>query len=143
MKIRGLDYPFDPIESQSAIGFEGQGLWLDAAQDSRTATLVAIGVRLLPSDVFIAAPAMGQQGDEVGLCAAGGEQGGFHAQQGRGLFLESGYSGILSIDIVAHLGLRHGLAHGCAGSGHRITAQIDCHAGPRTERRRYPIVTAE
>jgi hypothetical protein len=59
---------------EGAIGLHLQGLRLDGAQDRRPAAFVLVGVGLLAADVFLAAPAVSHQRQQVAHGAGGHEQ---------------------------------------------------------------------
>lgn len=69
MEVVRLDGRGNIFQRQTAIGLVRQRLRLDAAQNGSTAAFILIGVGLLADDVFIAAPAVRQQRDQIGLGA--------------------------------------------------------------------------
>ena len=60
-------------QRQTAILGIGNRLWLDRAEYRSASGFVLVGVRFHADQIFIAALAMGEQGTQVGLGAAGHE----------------------------------------------------------------------
>src|SRR6185369_13010864 len=86
---------------------------------------VFVGVGVLAVLVFVPPAAVGQQGDQVGLRAAWREQGGFVAEDFRGVGLQGVDRWVVAVDVVAHLGGEHGFKHRGAGLGDGVAAQVD------------------
>src|SRR5260221_9258419 len=64
-------------------------------------------------------------GDHVAHGACGHKQRGFLADHLGGALLQAINGGIFTIDVVAHIGFRHRLAHGRGGTGNSIAAKVD------------------
>jgi hypothetical protein len=81
-----------------------QGLRLHAAEHGRAAAFVAVGVRQLADDVFIAPPAMRQDAAQVALRAGGHEQRRLLAGDGGDALLQRVDGGVVAKHVVAYLG---------------------------------------
>lgn len=125
VEVIGFDEAFDFVEVEGAIGFDGEGLGLDATEGGATSAFVEVGVGGLADDVFVAAGTVGEEGDEVGLGTTGGEEGGFFSEGAGGEGFEFLGGGIVVEDVIADFGFGHGLAHGGAGAGDGIGAEVD------------------
>jgi hypothetical protein len=76
-------------------------------------------------DILVAALAMRHQGEQVRLRAGRHEQGRFETEIVRKTLLQGIDGGIFAIDVIADLGIEHGLAHRARGPGDGIAAQVD------------------
>ena len=93
--------------------------------DGMAGLLVFDDVGAGPGDRLLAAAQVAQLRDEVAHRAAGDEEGRLLAEQlGRPL-LEGVDGGVVAEDVVAELGLVHGLAHGRRGVGDGVAAEVD------------------
>jgi len=103
---------------------------LDAPQRRHPAALEVEAVAPRLADHLVALAALEADGDLVGLRARGDEQPGGLAEELRRALLEAAHGGVLAVDVVAHLGLRHGPAHLRAGAGDGVRAKVDlAHGG--------------
>ena len=98
-------------------------------------------------DRLLAAPEVGELRDEVAHRAAGDEQPGLLAEELGGAFLEGDDGRVVAEDVVADLGLGHGVAHGVGGPRDRVAAQVDGSFRHRSreyrrERRTRPVASA-
>jgi hypothetical protein len=125
VRVVGLDRRLDLGEVERAVGEVLQRLRLDRAQHRRPARLVAVGMRLLAHDDFLAALAMRHHRGEVRLRAGGKEEPRLHAEALGGDLVQAIDGGIVAEDVVADLGLGHGAAHGLGGLGDGVAAQVD------------------
>jgi len=96
-----------------------------AAEGGGAAHLIAENVGAVLQEDLVPVAGLGAQGELVAHGSAGNEKGGFLAQQARHLFLQPVHGGVVTEDIVSHLGRGHGLAHTLVRPGHRIAAHID------------------
>jgi len=125
VRIERLDRRGDLLQRQRAVGRVFDRLRLDAAQHRGTAAFMAIGVRQLADQVFVAAFAMRHQRGQVALGAAGEEQAGFLAGAFRHGGLQFRHGGIVAPDVVADFGGAHRLEHARRGAGDGVAAQVD------------------
>ena len=80
---------------------------------------------LVADDDLVAAPAVGQKGDEVALGAAGCEHRRFFVQQLRGYVLKAVHGWVLTEYVIAQLRLGHRPAHLRRRQRDGIATQID------------------
>ena len=128
------------VEGQSPVRREVEGLGLDPPEGGRPARLGPVAVRPLSGDVLVAAPAVGEEGEQVALGPARHEERSFHPHHlGRPAF-KGIDGGIFSVDVVAHLRRRHRLAHGQRRHGHRVASKVNhlAWASPQDCRRPGP-----
>ena len=84
---------------------------------------------------------MGEQGNQVGLGSAGHEQAAGETQIGGEAILQGAHAGILAIDIITDWRRCHGRAHGRAGLGDSVAAQVDdVHAKTNGWREAWMVV---
>ena len=112
VRIVGLDRGFDGGQRDRAIGCMVQRLRLDGAQHRHASRLPFVGVPVLPHDRFVAALAMDQQTQQIGLRARGGKERRLEAQHLCSLRLQAVDGRVIAEHIVAHLSSGHGRAHG-------------------------------
>ena len=74
---------------------------------------------------LVAGTSENANGHGVGHGARRHEDGGLEAEERRGQSLQPVDRGVFPVVVVAHLGLRHGLAHGGRGPSHRVGPQVD------------------
>ncbi len=115
----------DVGQQQRAVGLLRERLRLDAAEHRGATGLVTVVVGQLADDHLVAALAVRQQRTQVALRAAGDEKPRFLAEQSGHARLQGIDRRVVAEDVIAHLGPRHGLAHGGRGPGDGIAAQID------------------
>ncbi len=121
--IFGADVLFHPFRVQHTVLALNQN-GDQPSQGRQTSHLEGEDVRPGFHNHFGAPLAVGEQGGQVALGAAGDKQTGFHAHLlGHHLF-QADNRRILYINIVPDLRLIHRLAHGIAGLGNGIAAQI-------------------
>lgn len=125
VRVVGLDRRLDGGQRQGAVGGLRQRLRLDRAEHRGATALVAIGVGVHADDVFVAARAVAQQGDQVGLGAAGQEQARLETEVGGQAAFQGDDGGVLAVDVVADLGVGHGGPHGRGRAGDGVAAQVD------------------
>ena len=125
VRIHRLDGGGDAVQRQRAIRGLDDRLRLDRPQHRRAAALVLVGMRFHADQVFVAAFAMRQQGQQVGLGAGGHEQPGVEPQLRGQPLLQCVDGGVLAVDVVADPRLEHRRAHRAGGLGHRVAAQVD------------------
>ena len=125
MTVVRLDDFVDVVEVEHPVGSDPNRLRLDATEDGSAPGLATVGVGVLADDVLVASLAVSQQRAQVRLGPAGNEQPRFLVQSLGGLRLEPVDGGVVTEDVVADLGVGHGLAHGGCRSGHGVGAQID------------------
>ena len=129
VKVVRLDRALDVRQRQGAVGLVCDGLRLQAAEHGAASGLVLVGVRLLPDDVFVAALAVREQRDQVGLRARGREQRRFMAEQLGRARLQAVDRRVVAVDVVAHFGRGHGGAHGRARAGDGVASEVYQFAG--------------
>jgi len=89
-------------------------------------------VRVIASDHFIAAAAMGEYSQLVTEDPGRHEQGIFLSQHVGGEALELDDGGIVLIDVIPYFGGGHGLTHRGGGLGDGVAAQVNPrHSGTR------------
>ena len=125
MRVVGFDRRRDVGQRHAALGVLAQGLGLHAAQHGRATAFVAVGVGQLTDDVLVTAPAMRQDAAQIALRAAGHEQRRLFAQQGGHARLQGVDGRVIAKHIVAHRRGEHGRAHGGAGTGDGVAAQVN------------------
>ena len=128
MDVVGLDRGFDGGKRQRAVAGVVERLRLHAAQHRAAAGFVAVGVRLLPDDVLVAARAMRHHADEVRLRAGGHEHRSLEPQQRGGLGLQRIDAGIVAENVVAHGRGGHDRAHRRGGPGYGVGAKVGRHS---------------
>ena len=128
MGVVRLDGGFHGIQRQLAGLVEGNRAGLDAAQYRSTAAFIFVGVGSEADDVLVAALAVAEQGDQVGLGARGGKHRRLLAGQLCRELLQGIHRWVLAVDIVPQLGGLHGLAHGGSRAGNGVAAQVN-HLG--------------
>ena len=128
MRVIGLDRPGDAIERNRSVGFVVQRLRLNAAENRRAALLIFVGVRFLPDQVLIAPAAMRHQGGQIALSSRGEKQRALESEPLGHAALQPIHRRIVAIHIVAHVGRRHGCAHGRRRARHGVAAKIDAAA---------------
>jgi len=79
-------------------------------------------VRARIADDLLAVRGVQLDGDGVAHGAGGQEERGFFAGDFGGALFESVDGGVFAINIVAHFGVCHGVAHGLGGLGYGIAA---------------------
>ena len=132
MRVVGLDRGLDFGKVERAVRTVGQRLRLHRGEHGPAARLIAIGMRLLPDQVFVAALAMRHQRSEVGLRTGGKEQRRLEPEHLCSARLQRIDRRVVAEDIVADLGRRHGGAHARRGLGDGVAAQVDEHARSRS-----------
>ena len=120
--VIGFDGGFDISERHLPLGVLCEWLRLYTAEHGCAPAFVAVGVCELPYDVFIAAPAVCEQGAQIALCAAGHEQGCFFASDGGNALLQCIDGGVVTKYIVAYGCRQHDFAHGGGGLGDGVAA---------------------
>ena len=125
VEIIGLDGLGDLRHAQAALRVDRQRPGRDTAQHGRAARLGAEDVIVGARQIFFAALAVGQQGDQVALAAAGQKEPGGLAGPGGQLGFQPIERRVFPIDIVADHSFGHGLAHAGAGAGYRVAAQVN------------------
>lgn len=115
----------DVLRVQRPVRSMRQRLGLNASEHGRAATFPPVRVGHLTGDVFVSATAVGQQSAQVALCPRGDEQRGLESEEPGDPLLERVDGGVITEDVVPHLGLGHGPAHGLAGPSDGVAAQID------------------
>ena len=113
------------VEGQGPVRREVERLGLDPAEGGGAARLGPVAMRPLPGDELVAAPAVGEQGDEVPLGTARNEDRRFHSHHLGRRPLERVDGGVLPVDVVAHLRLGHGRAHRRRRHRHRVASKVD------------------
>ena len=125
VRIDGLDRALEGGEVHRAVVGLRDRLRLDRAQHRRAAAFVFVGMRLHADQVLVAARAMRQQRDEIGLRAGRAPQRGFETEIFGHARLQGVHGRVFAIHIVADLRLRHRRAHGGGRAGDGVAAQID------------------
>jgi hypothetical protein len=126
MRIRRrVEFGCELVEVEFAVVGVANGSEDHAAQRSRAARLVEIGVGARAEHRLGAARAMHQHRDQVAHRTAGDQQRRLLAHRGRRHRLEPVNGGVFAVDVVAQLGARDCLAHFRSRQGHRVAAQID------------------
>jgi len=121
VRVVGPNSPGDVLEAERAVSLIWDRVGHDPAQAGHAALLVQERVALVAQYDLVAAPAVGQQRHQITHGAARDEEGCLFAKPLCGLALQLVDSRIVPIDIVAHFGLVHGLAHLRGRFRHGIT----------------------
>ena len=103
----------------------GDGAQLHAGQHGSAAGFVPDDMAVVAQDDFIAALAMRHQRQLVAEVAGRHEQGGFLAEDAGGQGFQLLHGRIVTVDIIADLGMEHRLAHGRGRLGNGIAADVD------------------
>ena len=125
MGIIGPDRGGNDPGFKTSILLDRQGIAGDSAQHRRTASFRLEGVVIPADQEFVTPSAMGQDGRQVALGAAGEEDRRFLADNSGKLPLDFENRRIIAIDVITNFGVRHGMAHGRVGPGYRIAAKVD------------------
>ena len=125
MRVVRLDGRSDVGQRHAALRVLRQGLRLHAAEHRRAAAFIAVGVRQLANDVFIAPPAVRQDAAQVALRARRHEQRRLFAGDGGDAFLQRIHRWVVAKHVVAQGRGHHGDAHGGRGLGDGVAAEVD------------------
>ena len=125
VRVVRLDGRSDVGQRHAALRVLRQGLRLHAAKHRRAAAFVAVGVRQLANDVFIAPPAVRQDAAQVALRARRHEQRRLFAGDGGDAFLQRIHRRVVAKHVVAQGRGHHGGAHGGRGLGDGVAAEVD------------------
>lgn len=118
------------LQRQTAVTRVGDRLWLDGAENRRTAGFVLVGMCLHADKHLVTSLAVHKQSNQIGLGAAGHEQSTVESQfRGETLFKDAN-GWVFAVNIIAHIRDHHRLAHRRRWLGNGIAAQIDrIHGG--------------
>jgi len=98
---------------------------LDAGECGDGGALVVVGVGFCFDDNLVAWAGPGLDCHLVGHDAGGDEEGGLHPVEFGTHLLEAVDGRVLALDVVADLGLCHGLSHGGRGPGHCVASKVN------------------
>ena len=124
VRIVRLDGGRDGIQRDRAVRLVFQHLRLDRTEHGHAACFPTVGVPLLADDGFVAALAVRHQRDQIGLGAAGREQGGLETQHLGGGMLQAVDARIITEYVVAQRCFEHGLLHCRRRAGHGVAAEV-------------------
>ena len=122
MDIRRLDGARDALDRDAAVPLILEGLRLNAAEHGGSPLLVAVGMSVLPDEIFIAAITMRHERRQIALRTGGKEQSARKTEALGQHGLQPVHRGIVPVDIVPDFGGRHGGAHGHGRPGHGVAA---------------------
>ena len=130
VRVVGLYRAADVVHAERPVGRGGQHTRVDAADGRAAALLVQIHVRAVADDVLGAAlGAVGHETDEVRHRPGRHEQRRLLREELRNATLEHADRRVLSEDVVADLGGRHGSAHRGGRRGDRVAPQVHARCG--------------
>jgi hypothetical protein len=98
---------------------------LDPANPGRASDLVVEDVAFVAQQDLVAGTAVHQHADEVGHGATGDKQSRFLAQPLSRQRLKPVHRRVVTKNVVADLGIRHGAADRFGRAGHRVASQVD------------------
>ena len=112
----------------------------DPEQGRTSAHLVGKGVGAALHDDLVAPLAVEGNPDEVGHRAGGHQHGGLPAEEFGNPFLQRLDSGVLTEDVVSHLGCGHRFPHAGGRLGERIRAEVECNVLERHDSSLFRLI---
>jgi hypothetical protein len=110
---------------ETATTIIGHGAHSHTTEGGSTAYFVPKDVRLISHDDFVAMICMSEHGNKIALGAGGSEECGLFAYYPRRHYLKPIDRGVLTINIVTYLRLKHCLPHRSRGMSNSVTTQVD------------------
>ncbi len=124
------DGSLDVLQAQGAIRLVGELARVHPTQSGNTPRLEQVGMRLVPQDGLVTAPAVRQYRRQVAHGSGCDKEGGFLTEHLGSQLLQTVYGGVIPVYVVADLSPEHGFSHGGRGVADRIGTQVDVmHCG--------------